>query len=274
MTEKGRAAVYAAQEAAGENGVMEVDADLLLVGVVRVEGTVAQRVLQSLSVVPGDVIDLLRKRPVRRDRDAKSPYLGASSKKALDQSLKEARKLGNKYIGTEHLLLGCLWEMERQGIRDLAELGLTASRARQETEALLLAWSASQDRVAPAAVWPPPPTSPPVVRKRRIGAPRASVDPRLLANAAIALIAVDLGGIVLEALMHHTFAGPYGPLSGSFGARLLYCATREEALLFPGLAVSSALNARHRGAHRRAAAPLALGLAHIIVILLYSWGHS
>jgi hypothetical protein len=273
MTEKGRAVVYAAQEAAGEANTMEVDAELLLVGVLLVEDTVAQRVLQTIAVVPGDVIDLLRKRAARQPCDAKSPYLGASSKKALEQSLKEARKLGNNYIGTEHMLLGCLWEMERQGIRDLAELGLTASRARQETEALLLAWSASQDKVAPIEVWPPPPTSPSVVRKRRTGARRRQTDPLAAFYWAIVLLVLDALGIVVEAMMHHTFDGPYGPLAGSFGARLTFCATRAEAMLFPGMAAFSAFNACCRGV-RRAVVPLVLGLTHVIVVLVCGWSHA
>ena len=54
------------------------------------------------------------------------------AKKVLEYSLRESRRLGHSYIGTEHILLGLLSESEGVGARVLTELGADLNEVRQQ----------------------------------------------------------------------------------------------------------------------------------------------
>lgn len=60
---------------------------------------------------------------------------GASAKKALEMTAREALRLGHSYVGTEHLLLGLLAVEEGAAATVLVRLGL----AKEEVEAWVLA---------------------------------------------------------------------------------------------------------------------------------------
>src|SRR5688572_5375203 len=59
------------------------------------------------------------------------------SKNALKLAAEEAKSLGHKYIGTEHILLGLLKEVDGIAAQVLIELGLTLTQVRHEVLALL-----------------------------------------------------------------------------------------------------------------------------------------
>jgi ATP-dependent Clp protease ATP-binding subunit ClpC len=59
------------------------------------------------------------------------------AKKVLECSLRESRRLGHSYIGTEHILLGLLSESEGVGARVLTELGADLDGARQQVTRIL-----------------------------------------------------------------------------------------------------------------------------------------
>jgi ATP-dependent Clp protease ATP-binding subunit ClpC len=54
------------------------------------------------------------------------------TKKVLEQSAKEARDLGQNYVGTEHLLLALLFEREGVAAQALIRLGMNLNEARDE----------------------------------------------------------------------------------------------------------------------------------------------
>ena len=58
--------------------------------------------------------------------------LTRGSKQVVDLAFDEARKLSNKYMGTEHLLLGLIHDGKGLAGQLLAEQGVTLERARQE----------------------------------------------------------------------------------------------------------------------------------------------
>jgi ATP-dependent Clp protease ATP-binding subunit ClpC len=62
------------------------------------------------------------------------------AKKVLELSLREARRLGHNYIGTEHILLGLIHEGDGVGAQVLRGFGVDFNRARQQIIQLLHGW--------------------------------------------------------------------------------------------------------------------------------------
>jgi ATP-dependent Clp protease ATP-binding subunit ClpA len=58
-------------------------------------------------------------------------------KKVIEISFEEARRMGNNFVGTEHLLLGLLLEGEGIAAHVLEDLGATINKVRAEVERLL-----------------------------------------------------------------------------------------------------------------------------------------
>jgi ATP-dependent Clp protease ATP-binding subunit ClpA len=75
-----------------------------------------------------------REVPARRGG---SPRFTPRSKKVLELSLREALRLGQKWIGTEHILLGLLREGEGLAAQILAESGVNFDELRRQTETAL-----------------------------------------------------------------------------------------------------------------------------------------
>src|SRR5439155_17166677 len=110
----------------------------LLLGLVRQEEGVAAKVLHDLDV------DLLKVRSAvefiigRGDRIVLGEIgLTPRSKKVIELSVDEARRLNHHYIGTEHILLGLLREGEGIAAGVLESLGVRLEQARRETLAVL-----------------------------------------------------------------------------------------------------------------------------------------
>ena len=59
------------------------------------------------------------------------------AKKAIEQSVEEARSLGHNYVGTEHILLGLLTVPEGVAVSVLLGIGLKLERVREEVLRLL-----------------------------------------------------------------------------------------------------------------------------------------
>jgi ATP-dependent Clp protease ATP-binding subunit ClpA len=123
------------------------DEDLLL-GILRAEEGMAAEVLSSLGVTLEDVREEseaeyanalssigISFEEVRREAgdafDVRIPQrrripFSPRAKKILEQALKEARRLGDNYIGTEHILLGILRNKDGTAVRILANIGVSA----------------------------------------------------------------------------------------------------------------------------------------------------
>ena len=103
----------------------------LLLGLVREKGGVAGKVLIGFG------IDLEKAREVVENRLGRGPHivlgeigLMAQTKKVIELSVDEARRLNHSYIGTEHLLLGLLREGENRGSNALELFGLSSQEVR------------------------------------------------------------------------------------------------------------------------------------------------
>src|SRR6267378_4473609 len=107
FTEKAQEALQGAAELARDNGQQAVEPEHLLLALVREEEGVARTLLeragasvQALEPALVSVVDGLPK-----NNGGGQPYLSPALNKALEQAEKEAERLKDEYISTEHLLL-------------------------------------------------------------------------------------------------------------------------------------------------------------------------
>jgi DNA-binding transcriptional regulator YhcF (GntR family) len=119
-----------------------VGTEHILLGLLREGEGVAALVLAHLSVdskevkagVEGVVERGKRKRPVLALGDL--PY-SSGAKRVLEGAMAAARELDHAHVGTEHILLGLLWERTGIAAQVLNARGLTYEKAREETRRIL-----------------------------------------------------------------------------------------------------------------------------------------
>lgn len=138
FTEKAEKALNFAQEGAMALGHNYVGTEHLLLGLVR-EGTgIAARVLHSQGVTEDKLLKEVEELIGKGETTGQQP-LGFTprTKRVIELSFKEARKVGHNYIGTEHLLLGIMKEGESVAVRMLMDLGVDPQKLLGEIVRLL-----------------------------------------------------------------------------------------------------------------------------------------
>jgi len=138
FTEKAEKAINLSQESAVRLGHSYVGTEHLLLGLVR-EGTgVAARVLQGQGITEDKIVKEIEELIGRGDSVGKPPLdFTPRTKRVLELSLMEARRLGQNYIGTEHLLLGIMREGESVAVRILMDLGVDPQKLLNDIVRLL-----------------------------------------------------------------------------------------------------------------------------------------
>ena len=131
FTERAQRALVAAQKEAAGLGRSYVGTEHLLLGVLADPGA-ADAVLSGVRLddVRQEIVALLG----RGDEDAENKIMTYTprTKKVLEQSAREARDLGQNYVGTEHLLLALMHEREGVAAHVLVKLGLDLGKARED----------------------------------------------------------------------------------------------------------------------------------------------
>ncbi len=138
FTEKAEKAITHSQESAMQLGHNYVGTEHLLLGLVR-EGTgIASRVLQSQGVTEEKVLKEIEELIGKGEQTGEQP-LGFTprTKRVLELSFKEARRMGQNYIGTEHLILGIMKEGESVAVRILIDLGVDPQKLVSEISKML-----------------------------------------------------------------------------------------------------------------------------------------
>ncbi len=125
FTDRALAALRLAQEASAELGHGYVGSEHLLLGLAREGRGVAARVLQSAGL-ESETIRASIARMVGVGAPGGSPSQGLTPrcKKIIELSLSEAARLGHRFVGTEHLLLGLLREGDGVAQRVLEGCGV------------------------------------------------------------------------------------------------------------------------------------------------------
>ena len=147
FTERAQRALVTAQREAAGLGRSYVGTEHLLLGVLADPGA-ADAVLGNVRLedVRQEIVTLLGRGD--EDSDSKIMTYTPRTKKVLEQSAREARDLGQNYVGTEHLLLALMHEREGVAAHVLVKLGLDLGKARED---LLTAIKASETNGAPGS---------------------------------------------------------------------------------------------------------------------------
>jgi ATP-dependent Clp protease ATP-binding subunit ClpC len=133
FTERARKVIFYAQEEAQRFAETQVNTEHLLLGLIRETDSVAARILERLGVSLQRIrVEIERYTPRGDARPGQEMQLTARAKRVIDLAYDEARQLNDKYIGTEHLLLGLIREGEGLAARVLDKFGVNLERARRE----------------------------------------------------------------------------------------------------------------------------------------------
>jgi ATP-dependent Clp protease ATP-binding subunit ClpC len=133
FNEQARQVVVLAQDEARALRHNYIGTEHLLLALLREEEGFAARVLESFEIDLEDVRAMVARIVGQGDEvtTGQIPFT-PRGKKVLELSLQEALSLGQRYIGTEHILLGLIRENNGVGARVLAELGADPQAVRNE----------------------------------------------------------------------------------------------------------------------------------------------
>ena len=138
FTEKAEKAITFSQESASVLGHNYVGTEHLLMGLMREGSGVAARVLMNQGISEEKILKEVEGLVGRGEETGAQP-LGFTprTKRVLELSFREARRMGHNYIGTEHLLLGVLKEGESVAVRVLMDLGIDPQKLLAEVLKIL-----------------------------------------------------------------------------------------------------------------------------------------
>lgn len=132
-TEKARRVIFFARYEASQLGASAIEAEHILLGLLREDKGLASRFLRSLTAIEA-IRREIESRAVIRDKVSTSVELPLSqeARRILNYAAEESERLGHRHIGTEHLLLGLLREENSLAAELLAERGLRLHHVRDE----------------------------------------------------------------------------------------------------------------------------------------------
>lgn len=105
FSHRARRILAAAQEESDKLRNNSIETPHLLLGMLRVSDSVACRVLNELRIEYGVVLPLVRSAHPAETTPTKGHELAQDTKRLLESSVEIARKRGDQWIGSEHLLL-------------------------------------------------------------------------------------------------------------------------------------------------------------------------
>src|ERR671932_1349965 len=136
FSQNAREAIDVAQATVRRGQGTQLGTDHLLLGLLaQREGGVVQQVFGELGLDLGlartKTNDAIRRNELSRPNiGVEQIYLTPRAKRALELAVEEAEKLGDAYVGNQHLLLGLVREDEGSASMILREVGLTEDKAR------------------------------------------------------------------------------------------------------------------------------------------------
>jgi ATP-dependent Clp protease ATP-binding subunit ClpC len=134
FTRRARQALRLAQEEAQRLNHSYIGTEHLLIGLIRVDNSVASKVLQGVGVELGQVRELVQQTSgASRGPDLRDETLTPRIKRVLELALNEAKRMGHHYIDTAHVLLGLMREEDCAAVRILRQLGVSPELVREET---------------------------------------------------------------------------------------------------------------------------------------------
>ncbi len=139
FTKRARRVLTFAQEEARQMNHNYIGTEHLLLGLVREENGVAVRVLREMEIDPRQIREIVERTVGRGQRTPRGKLtLTPRTKRVIELAVDEARRLGQHYIGTEHLLLGIVREGEGVAVDILKGLGVGLDEVRSHTAKVLV----------------------------------------------------------------------------------------------------------------------------------------
>lgn len=139
FTQRARRVLSLAQEEAERLNHSYIGSEHVLIGLLREEGGVAGRVLRELGLDLNRVQAMVER--LSGGPGTRTPFtkieLSPSTKRVLELAVEEARRMGQHYISTEHLLLGLVRQNEGLAIDVLRKFGISAEQIRRQTRRML-----------------------------------------------------------------------------------------------------------------------------------------
>lgn len=190
FTQRARKVLSLAQEEAERLKHNYIGTEHLLLGLLREEGGVAGRVLRELGLEQRRVQEMVERLsgPSQRTKPGKIE-LAPSTKRTLELAIDEARRMGQHYISTEHLLLGLVRHNEGTAIDVLNKLGVSPEQIRRQTRRIL------QEDPQQQSSSTPPSTTP---QKQTVGAPEKEKKKDKSKTPLVDQLATDLTALAEE----------------------------------------------------------------------------
>ena len=133
FTNSANSAIEIANDVAIELGHNYVGTEHLLYGLAKEENSIASQVLANQNIYAEDILNKIEEL-VGKQENVSITTIGLTprTKRVLERSFAEARKLGSEEIGTEHILIGIMKEAESIAVRILLDLNLDPQRLYNE----------------------------------------------------------------------------------------------------------------------------------------------
>jgi len=137
FSERAREALETAQGVVRRGSGNVLGTEHLLIGVLSLPGGVVEQVLNVLGIDKGAVMTRASQMAQNQPVGTSGPsgpdemlYMTPRAKAAVDLAVQEAQKLGDEFVGTEHLLFGIFLEGEGPGSAILRDVGMSEERLR------------------------------------------------------------------------------------------------------------------------------------------------
>jgi ATP-dependent Clp protease ATP-binding subunit ClpC len=133
-TEKARRVIFFSRYEASQFGASQIETEHILLGVIREDKKLAARFFEQTNASAESIRKEIEGRATMRDRISTEIDLPLSdgAKRALSFAAEESELLGDRHIGTEHLLLGLLREENSIAAEVLYARGLRLPDVRQD----------------------------------------------------------------------------------------------------------------------------------------------
>ncbi|MEX1248598.1 MAG: ATP-dependent Clp protease ATP-binding subunit, partial [Anaerolineales bacterium] len=148
LTQRARRVLSLAHHEAERMRHNYIGTEHLLLGLIREEGGVAARVLRELGLEAPRVEEIVERLTGAGQHEGGKIDLSPGTQQVLEFAFEEARRLGNHYVSTEHLLLGLVRYGEGIALNVLRKLGVSPEQIRRQTRRVLQESSAPRKGAA------------------------------------------------------------------------------------------------------------------------------
>ncbi|HBX22242.1 MAG TPA: ATP-dependent Clp protease ATP-binding subunit [Desulfotomaculum sp.] len=124
FTQKAQKVFILSREEAGGLNHPYLGTEHVLLGLIREGEGVAAKALAELGIEADQVRAIVEQTSGRGEKEVKEIVPTPRVKKVIELSVEEARRMGNSYVGTEHILLGLIREGEGMAAQILAAFGV------------------------------------------------------------------------------------------------------------------------------------------------------